>query len=570
MTKTSQRDHALFISAFILALVLRLIKLDSFPLSDLEANWALQAFHLLQNAHPALGSQPGYVLPTALLFFIFGSTDFMARIVPALAGSLLVLVPYILRERLPGKSAILLAFFLALEPGLLAVSRAVGGPILAVSFTLLAMSLWLTKQPAWAGFFGALALLSGPALWPGLIALGTAWLVAGGWASLRRSRTDIESAEEGRYSPWQMWKPALIAGGVTLLAVGTLLFLFPAGLGAAFSSLPDYLHGWTQSREVPLTRLVLALAVYEPFFVFFAVIAIVRGILARDRQVIFLSVWLAAALVFALLYPARLVVDLAWALVPLAALAALEVSQALGFDSENRWEIAGMAVLTFSILIFAALDFAGIALTNPSPEDTRLRWILLGGALALLAVSITLIALGWSLEVARKGALWGFITVMTLYTISVATGASGLRANETQELWRTDPQPAQAALLLKTIDDLSTWKKGAVDALNVTVYGVDSPSLAWTLRNQPVTFATAAPTGSSSDIVIGPFDPKAAFGAEYRGQDFVWRRFPGWNTATFPEWLRWFAVHEMPQGEEAVLLWARTDLFMDSQNKPQP
>jgi hypothetical protein len=314
----------------------------------------------------------------------------------------------------------------------------------------------------------------------------------------------------------------------------------------------------------------MTLAVYEPFFVVFAIASNVRGIITRDRQIIFLTVWMAVALALALVYPSRLVADLAWTLVPLTALAAFEVSRALGFDSENRWEIAGMVVLTFAVLVFAALDFSSLALTSLTPEDSRIRWILLAGALVLLAASVVLVALGWSLEVARKGALWGFIAVMTLYTISVATDATGLRANLTQELWRTDPQPAQAALLRQTIDDLSTWNKGTADALNVTVYGVESPSLAWTLRDQPVTFASAAPTDSSSAMVIGPFDPQAAFGAEYRGQDFIWRRYPGWNTATFPEWLRWMAIHEMPQGEEAILLWARTDLFLDAQNKSKP
>ena len=368
----------------------------------------------------------------------------------------------------------------------------------------------------------------------------------------------------------ELIKPALITGGVTLLGLGTLFFLAPSGLGATFGSLPDYLRGWTQSTDVPPTRLLLTVAVYEPFFVIFALIALVRGIIARDRQVIFLSVWIAAVLTISLVYPSRQVADLAWMLVPLAALAAMEVSRALGFGSENRWEIGGMVILTFAVLVFAALDFAGLAMTNPTPENARIRWILLGGAMLLLAVSITLVAFGWSLEVARKGALWGFIAVMTLYTINVATGATGIRANLTQELWRTDPQPGQAALVLRTIDDLSTWKTGTQDALNVTVYGIDSPSLAWLLRDQSVTFASAAPTDSSSPIVIGPFDPQAAFGAEYRGQDFIWRRYPGWNTASWPEWLRWLAVHEIPQGEEPIMLWARTDLFLDSQNQPFP
>ena len=424
MTKSSQRDNALFILAFILALTLRLVRLDVLPLSDLEANWALQAFHLSQNAHPALGPQPGYILPTALLFFILGSSDFVARVIPALAGALLVLVPYLLRDRLPGKSGVILAFFLALEPGLLAMSRTAGSPILALSFTLLALSLWLTKHPRWAGFFGALALLSGPALWPGLIALGIAWLIA-----VRFPEQDIttkpDSNEGSSVSVREMWKPALITGGATLLGIGTLFFLSPSSLGAAFNSLPAYLSGWAQSVDVPPTRLLLTIAVYEPFFVIFAAITIVRGIITRDRLTIFLSVWLAAVLALALIYPSRQVADLAWMLVPLAALAAMEVSRALGFGSENRWEIGGMVVLTFAVLVFTALDFSGLAMTNPTPENARIRWILLGGAMLLLTVSILLVAFGWSLDVARKGALWGFIAAMTLYTISVATGAAG-------------------------------------------------------------------------------------------------------------------------------------------------
>lgn len=570
MTDTSRRDHVLFILAFILALTLRLIRLDALPLSDLEANWALQAFHLTQNAQSALGPQPGYILPTSLIFFILGSSDFAARLMPVLAGSLLVLVPFILRDRLPGKSAVILAFFLAVEPGLLAMSRTAGSPILAVSFTLFALSFWLTRHPRWAGSFGALALLSGPSLWPGLIALAIAWAVAGRFPRQANDPANPDPVEGSSASAKEMIKPALIAGGVTLLGLGTLFFLAPSGLGATFGSLPAYLRGWTQFSDVPPARLLLTVAVYEPFFLIFALITLVRGTIARDRQVIFLSVWIAAVLIVSLIYPSRQVADLAWMLVPLVSLAAMEVSRSLGYDAENRWEIGGMVVLTFAVLVFAALDFAGLALTNPTPENARIRWILLGGALLLLAVSITLVAFGWSLEVARKGALWGFIAVMSLYTISVATGATGVRANLTQELWRTDPQPGQAALLQRTLDDLSTWKTGTQKAMNVTLYGIDSPSLAWLLRDQPVTFASAAPTDSSSPVVIGPFDPQAAFGAEYRGQDFIWRRYPGWNTASAPEWLRWLAVHEMPQGEEPIMLWARTDLFLDSQNQSFP
>jgi len=54
-----------------------------------------------QGAHPALGSQPAYILLTSIVFFFYGGgTDFLARLVPALVGSALVLVPFLFRDRL--------------------------------------------------------------------------------------------------------------------------------------------------------------------------------------------------------------------------------------------------------------------------------------------------------------------------------------------------------------------------------------------------------------------------------------------------------------------------------------
>src|SRR5512140_3815728 len=90
-------EHALFALALAFAVGLRFLHLGALPLSNFEADWALQALRVTQGLRPAIGPNPAYVHLTAILFFIFGSTNFLARFWPALLGSALVLAPWLLR-----------------------------------------------------------------------------------------------------------------------------------------------------------------------------------------------------------------------------------------------------------------------------------------------------------------------------------------------------------------------------------------------------------------------------------------------------------------------------------------
>jgi predicted membrane-bound mannosyltransferase len=117
--------------AFLIALGFRLIQLGAKPLTDSEAQFALQALHIAQGENPLLGPQPAYILFTSVLFLVTESTNFMARFIPAIAGSALVFAPYYFREKLKPLPALILAFLFAFDPGLVAISRQAGGTILA-------------------------------------------------------------------------------------------------------------------------------------------------------------------------------------------------------------------------------------------------------------------------------------------------------------------------------------------------------------------------------------------------------------------------------------------------------
>jgi predicted membrane-bound mannosyltransferase len=88
-------ENVLWGLVLTLALGVRLLNLGSVPLSDPEAGWALQALSIFPgdaNIEPvAPGAQPGYLALSGLLFALFGSSDGLARLLPALAGGLLCL-----------------------------------------------------------------------------------------------------------------------------------------------------------------------------------------------------------------------------------------------------------------------------------------------------------------------------------------------------------------------------------------------------------------------------------------------------------------------------------------------
>ena len=96
--------------AFLIALGLRLIHLGTLPLTASEARLALQALQLTQGEAPVLDPQPGYILLTSVLFGIINTTNFLARLVPALVGSALVFVPHFFKDKIKPRPALILAW----------------------------------------------------------------------------------------------------------------------------------------------------------------------------------------------------------------------------------------------------------------------------------------------------------------------------------------------------------------------------------------------------------------------------------------------------------------------------
>jgi hypothetical protein len=576
-----------YLAAFVLALALRLALLGALPLADSEAQWAMQALEITRGGHPQIGVQAGYVVLTSFLFFVFGDTNFMARFLPALAGSLLVFVPLLFPERVKPRVGAVLAVILAIDPGMVAISRQAGSPILAIVFSLAAWKFWEARRPQMAGVMAGLALLGGPALWTGLLGIAIASLLHSELDRSGHPARDVMIGVEGPEEPdeaeetasitgtgrWWDWmrrddvRLAAWAAGAAFLFAGSLFIVTPNGLSAAFGSIPAWLTGWWTPSEVPAGRLLLALFIYAWPALILAALTLVRRVREKNPLMTRMSWWLVVALVLALVYPARQVSDLAWVLLPLWILAAREISRRLEIPHKQYLELAATYGLMLIFAGYGWLSLADMAQQNPPsslfnmPESWTTHLLIGIGALIVAALVPVIIGTSWSTRVGRQAAVAGFLTLSVIWLLAGSTGVSGLRNDRASELWLSDPRIAQAELLAQTVDSLSEWNTGDSHDLTVALDGTDWPSLRWALRRHPLTVVQGLDQDNYPSLIIGtPVHDFSASG-NYAGQDFTWRQWTVWDAMSPLSWIDWIFDREIPRNGETIVLWVNTGQF---------
>lgn len=410
---------------------------------------------------------------------------------------------------------------------------------------------------------------------------------------------------------------ALYSLGAAVLLVGTLFFWAPQGLAALADGLVAYLDGWLEPSNVSGLKILAALAFYGLLPLAFGLVSAIRtGFLGHSlpaaslrRTGAFLLLWAAAALLVTLLYPARQVSDLAWVLVPLWSLAALELTRHLPPSTGTVTDLLGMQALRTAALRTAApgtaapltatgaqkageqpvpvlavgqavlvvvllglfwLTLAGLARSQPGAPGAGLRLGIMAGLLALILLTSLLIALGWSWDTGRLGLVWGLVLGLGLWSFSALWGATQLRQNSPVELISPPPGPGQEKLLLKTVQDLSNWNTGFTDRIEIQT-NVHSPALLWGLRDFPNLKVSQGAVGEGQDpqtlppvLITTQLEAAPALSSSYRGQDFAWRTYPGW-TGPLPDRLSaWIVSREAPLTNEKIILWARSDLFPGS------
>ena len=568
-SKNLRVEYLLYAAFFLLALAARLGYLGSLPLTDAEASLALLAHEAAQGAAPILAPHPAYISLTSALMFLFSSSTWTARFIPALAGSLLVLLPLLFRVHLGRIPALLLAFFLAFDPLLFGISRQVGSLPLALLFTILAVGLWLHGRSIPAGISAGLALLGGPSIWPGFAALLAAiWVSAG---SLKPA-VDHFGPDSTLLSQRIDWRKAGLAALAAVILVGTLFFTLPNGLSAVAGSFTSRLGGWTQPSGFSAALVLFSLVLYAFFPLIFGLWGALAGLLRKDPLDRFLLVWWAAALLTVLIYPARVTADLAWSMIPLWALAARQLARLLVLPRYDRAPVIGLALFSAVILAFVSLTLVG--LFNNTGLAAREAVLRLVGAGLMLAASTLLVGWGWTREIAWRGFVYGLGIVLLLYMVSSGWHTAGLSGQAGREMLAMDSPPNTTDLLVDTIEDLNRWGPRESNGLDIVVLEAYQPSLRWLLRDyRRVSYVDSLPEDASPALVITPLRPELELSAAYRGQSFLYSETIDWNTLRGADWLRWLVfrtVGSQQRVQNRLILWARLDLFPGGLLEQQP
>lgn len=554
-------DGALLLIGAMTA-VLRLVNLGGPPLSPTEAQAALTVWQFWQpgQAEPAIGS-PAYFTLTGLLTQVLGFSDWVMRLVPALFGVALVLLPWLLRKQLGEDGMLATAVFLAISPITTAIARTAGGDSIALFAALLLLAAWIRLQTDGNGRWRyalllalALGLTSAPLFYSALLTLAAAWLLV----RLFRLRFSEEKVEWGETAVWRA--PALVAGTLFLALTTTILLNLP-GFGSAFSLLGDWMGQFGRSAAVAWNAPLLAIGRYEPGLLLFGLFAIVWAVW-RGHPLGSLAVYWLLALLVLLLAQQGVMVNAGLVSVAAALLLGSFAGMIIGERVEpNGWALSGGLLLVWSVIFVNVSRYARVSMLQP--ENLSYIWVAIFGL--TLGLTAVYFLITWEPRATYQGLLLSLLAFLIFYSWGAAWRLGHLAANDPRETWVTTGATDDLPLMIATLKDLS-WQMARSERDLDVLSTVNSPLLGWYLRDfRNLTLSDALPPATTNSVVITPFTAEPALGSDYIGTDFgLWRSgiTPGFSQAPVIDTFRWWLFgHTNSQiQEERVIIWLRADL----------
>ncbi len=590
-------ERAAYVAIGLLAAVLRLYRLGLRPLNEAEATQALAAYRFVRGA---IEAAPGGTIPALFTgnvagFTLLGAGDAVARWLPALAGLVLVLLPYFLRHRLGRGGALAASLLLALSPSAVFFSRSLDGAIL-VAASGLALAVGLiqyldTRRPAWlylaAGALG-FGLCAGPAIFGLLLiflAFGLLLFVAEklldretGWSSLRVGWWALRAEPGDEGGPGLPTKLAAVLGG-TFGLVAMTFALHPAGVGLAADTVAAWAQGFLpETGGAPAVYPLLLLLRYEPLLLLLGLVAMGRRAWAARRgqpepqqagsafpHAAFLAFWALAATLLAVVAGHNVLLGV----VPLALLAGQSVERAWQWlDRRARWpEVGLVAAAALVLVVFLYLQVATYGLADNTTTISFLgltlyassTYLILAGLALSLIVGLGIVAWAWRGPGVVLGGAWlALLLVLGLYGVRQMWGANVARAADPRELLVAQTTSPQVRTLVAELEQLSVNESGAFHTLPVTVEAATGPVIAWYLREfeqQVVVEELPAPPQTVAALTLAHQD--LPIGETYRGQGFALRvRWAPWGLwgRKLSRWLL-FGEGDQPIVDRQVVLW---------------
>jgi hypothetical protein len=557
----------LFALVLLGAAIIRLMNLAAVPLADAEAELAWSVWRFWQPGEALLTvSSPAYFSLTAVFTQLFGYSDAVMRLVPALFGVALVALPWLLRDRLSHIGALVACALLAVSPIHVLLSRTVGGDAIAL-FAVGLLLVAMLRHRVWvAAMAVGLGLASAPLFYSGTLTLAVAlWLA-------RRLGLTLSVASATEDEPQKTRRTAVAVGAAVFIASSSFLLWYPAGLGAAARLLGDWLAQFAIGGGATFDPL-LALLRYEPALVLLGLGAFIWA-LGRSQTLPLVFVYWLSALLLLLLVQAGVMANAALFTLPGYLLVGLLFSALFAYRTRPlTWAVAIGLLGILGLLTVNTGRFLKV-ITYDSGNLQFLLMITIGlilAALGLLFVST------YDTTAVVQGTVLGFLFFFLIVGWGNSRWMGQEAANDPRERWvhsGSSEGVREMAALLTTISRQVTNEDGGLEIAS----SVDTPALRWYLRDyHRARLGDALPANANQQILITPADTAILpqLGEQYTGTDFTLAH-NGSLAATTPTYttttaallgqgfdvLRWWLFHTSAAEvqDERVILWVRGDL----------
>lgn len=592
-------ETVLYALLFILALSLRLGRLDHYPLSDAEAAQSWPALQLYRGDPLGVALYSPLLLSlNALTFFLLGVNDFTARLAPALLGSLIVILPVTLRRQLGPRACLLATALLAFSPTAIFLSRTLNSEIGLAAGALMVVAGffnwaeegrrgWLLLAAAGLG----LLLTSGPMALSVLIVFGliialkfsafkALWLQ--GLDHLTATQTALPenqaTSEDSQLSnlptsnpqspppdPYLSPRRAGLFFLISLVLLATAGLFNIGGLGMLSGFLPEWVSRFSlQGRPDAGFNAVFLLTIYEPLLVLAGLAGLAYVLLEKDLFKQILGGWFAGLIILDLVMFGRPSSHVILALVPLAFLAAIALAELWhSLAWEGSWGNEGL-LLAAGLVIgsFSYIGLTGWLVRTCNSDDTICEYAWLQPIAALGLFIIITIFFGFmtnSGAAARGAALAGTaIGLLAALSIGWRLNYGPLMDLAYQPLAGIPPSTGLIALTETLTRQSAERTGGQQTALDTTLAGVTSPALLWRLRDfEQLTQVSSAAEAQPTTAIITPANVELGMGQPYLGQGFTLDA--PWSPVGLPakELVNWLLYRSMkpPDRENQVILW---------------
>lgn len=518
-------DQAIFVGLVLLAALVRVWNLGSAPLQADEAVVALESWFMSRGLPSTVEFGPVITYGNALVFSLFGANDASARVLPALAGSVLVALCYFSRPYLGRHAAIAGAFLLALSPTSVYFSRFVGSEIVAAtalfgSAMLLFRYLGGRRPTYLYGCAASLGVAVGASV-TGLVGLTTLLSFWGltrlvSWAGRGRQLPTLASGPNAMdggtgklvlsQDPRVIRKALAIFGAVVLLvATGGLSNLYGFQQGIISRSMPSAdVVGYTPAYYVQI------LIIYETIVVVFAFARVFYSSRQSGLFSWFVAWWAFVSLVLYSVWPQKSPSLAIHILVPMTLLAAEFIGDLLAwFEVERPFARLG----TLAAFVTPPLFLAFLTLGSFSLPDERIPWEFALAPLLMLALPIAgFVRWRGATETIRLAGICLLSLLLAVY-LHAGSNLNFAREPNATELYAPSVTVGDARNLATDISELARLLGGTADK-SVFVDSWFQYPLAWYLRNVDGIEYGARPTGDPRIVVAREGRREASRAAE--------------------------------------------------------